>query len=102
MSDLMAELKELRLHGMVHAWEELAAQEEASTASSRWLLRLYVRSGLLTSKPAPHSPSTSNSIMRWATNWIICLSRSASAPFSTNSVSQCDSGLGHRGFSGDG
>lgn len=35
---------------------------------------------------APHRPSTSNSIMRWATNWIICLSRPASAPFSTNSV----------------
>ncbi|WP_122333852.1 ATP-binding protein, partial [Pseudomonas amygdali] len=38
MRDLMAELKELRLHGMAHAWEELAAQGEASTASSKWLL----------------------------------------------------------------
>jgi DNA replication protein DnaC len=38
MRDLMAELKELRLHGMAQAWEELAAQGEASTASSKWLL----------------------------------------------------------------
>ncbi|RMP27382.1 ISPsy20, transposase IstB [Pseudomonas coronafaciens pv. atropurpurea] len=38
MRDLMAELKELRLHVMAHAWEELAAQGEASTASSKWLL----------------------------------------------------------------
>src|SRR3546814_18444 len=38
MRDLMAELKELRLHGMASAWEELASQGEASTASSKWLL----------------------------------------------------------------
>ena len=38
MRDLMAELKELRLHGIAQALEELAAQEEASTASSKWLL----------------------------------------------------------------
>jgi hypothetical protein len=38
MRDLMAELKELRLHGMAQAWEELAAQGEVSTASSKWLL----------------------------------------------------------------
>lgn len=30
MRDLMAELKELRPQGMAHAWEELAAQGEAS------------------------------------------------------------------------
>jgi len=38
MRDLMAELKELRLHGMASAWEELASQGEASTVSSKWLL----------------------------------------------------------------
>jgi DNA replication protein DnaC len=38
MRDLMAELKELRLHGTAKAWEELAAQGEAATASSKWLL----------------------------------------------------------------
>ena len=38
MRDLMAELKELRLHGMANAWDELASQGEASTASSKWLL----------------------------------------------------------------
>ena len=38
MRDLMAELKELLLHGMVHAWEQLAAQGETSTASTNWLL----------------------------------------------------------------
>ena len=38
MRDLMAEFKELRLHLAAKAWEELAAQGEASTASSKWLL----------------------------------------------------------------
>jgi DNA replication protein DnaC len=38
MRDLIAELKELRLHGMVSAWEELASQGEASIASPKWLL----------------------------------------------------------------
>lgn len=38
MRDLMADHKELRLHGMVQAWEALAAQGEDSTASSKWLL----------------------------------------------------------------
>lgn len=39
MRDLMAELKELRLHGMASAWEELASQGEASTASSEMVAR---------------------------------------------------------------
>lgn len=34
MRDLMAELKELRLHGMATAWAELTAQGESNTASS--------------------------------------------------------------------
>jgi DNA replication protein DnaC len=38
MRDLIKELKDLRLHGMASAWEELAAQGEASTASPKWLL----------------------------------------------------------------
>ncbi len=38
MGDLMVELKELRLHGMACAWEELASQGDAATASSKWLL----------------------------------------------------------------
>ena len=38
MRDLMTELKELRLHGMASAWEELISQGTASTASSKWLL----------------------------------------------------------------
>jgi DNA replication protein DnaC len=38
MRDLMAELKELRLHGMANAWAELIAQGESSTASSKSLL----------------------------------------------------------------
>ena len=38
MRDLMTELKELRLHGMASAWEELVSQGTASTASSKWLL----------------------------------------------------------------
>src|SRR3546814_10442792 len=38
LRDLMAELKELRLHGMATAWAELTAQGESNTASSKWLL----------------------------------------------------------------
>ena len=34
MRDLMAELKELRLHGMATAWAELTVQGESNTASS--------------------------------------------------------------------
>ena len=38
MHDVIAELKELRLHGMLGAWADLMAQGDASTASSRWLI----------------------------------------------------------------
>jgi DNA replication protein DnaC len=37
-SDIAAELKELRLHGMVSAWTDLIAQGATSTESSRWLI----------------------------------------------------------------
>ena len=37
-ADIVTELKELRLHGMVGAWTDLMAQGEASTASSKWLI----------------------------------------------------------------
>jgi len=36
--DLTTELKELRLHGMVGAWEDLLGQGESGVASSKWLL----------------------------------------------------------------
>lgn len=38
MRDVMTELKELRLHGMVGAWTDLMAQGATSTESSRWLI----------------------------------------------------------------
>ena len=38
MRDVMAELKELRLHGMTGAWSDLTAQSTASLDSSRWLI----------------------------------------------------------------
>ena len=38
MRDVTTELKELRLHGMVSAWNDLMAQGETSTSSSRWLI----------------------------------------------------------------
>lgn len=38
MRDVAAELKELRLHGMVGAWTDLIAQGATSTESSRWLI----------------------------------------------------------------
>lgn len=36
--DVIAELKALRLYGMVNAWTDLTAQGEAGTASSKWLI----------------------------------------------------------------
>ncbi len=38
MRDIAAELKELRLHGMVGAWADLAAQGESGVAASQWLI----------------------------------------------------------------
>ncbi|OHC29423.1 MAG: AAA family ATPase [Pseudomonadales bacterium RIFCSPHIGHO2_02_FULL_60_43] len=38
MRDVTAELKELRLHGMVSAWTDLVAQGATSTESSGWLI----------------------------------------------------------------
>ena len=36
--DISADLKTLRLHGMVGAWNDLMAQGESATASSKWLI----------------------------------------------------------------
>ena len=38
MRDVAAELKALRLSGMVGAWEEIISQSEATVESSRWLV----------------------------------------------------------------
>ena len=38
MYDIAAELKSLRLHGMVGAWEEMVAQGSAGIQTSRWLI----------------------------------------------------------------
>lgn len=38
MRDLVAELKELRLHGMVSAWANLQGQDDSALAASRWLV----------------------------------------------------------------
>jgi DNA replication protein DnaC len=38
MRDLLAELKQLRLHGMAVAWSELVEQGGGSIGSSRWLI----------------------------------------------------------------
>lgn len=38
MRDLVVELKELRLHGMVSAWAELQVQDDSALAASRWLV----------------------------------------------------------------
>ena len=43
MRDVAAELKDLRLHGMVDAWAELMAQGESSYASSQWLIEHLLR-----------------------------------------------------------
>ena len=42
--DLTTELKELRLHGMVGAWEDLLGQGESGVASSKWLLEHLLQS----------------------------------------------------------
>ena len=38
MRDLLAELKDLRLHGMAQAWAELVEQGGVGVEGSRWLL----------------------------------------------------------------
>ena len=38
MRELMTEFKELRLHGMAGAWEELAANGGTGIETSRWLI----------------------------------------------------------------
>jgi DNA replication protein DnaC len=38
MRDIAAELKELRLHGMVAAWADLKGQGESAVATSQWLI----------------------------------------------------------------
>jgi len=43
MFDITAELKELRLHGMASAWEELVTQGTASTESAKWLIEHLLR-----------------------------------------------------------
>ena len=43
MRDITAELKDLRLHGMVSAWTDLMAQGTASTESSKWLIEHLLR-----------------------------------------------------------
>ena len=43
MRDVTAELKDLRLHGMVSAWTDLMAQGESSVASSKWLIEHLLR-----------------------------------------------------------
>ena len=43
MRDVAAELKDLRLLGMLSAWDELMAQGEDSVASSKWLIEHLLR-----------------------------------------------------------
>lgn len=43
MRDVTAELKELRLHGMVSAWTDLLAQGESAVSSSQWLIEHLLR-----------------------------------------------------------
>lgn len=38
MRDIAAELKELRLQGMVGAWADLVGQDESAVAASKWLI----------------------------------------------------------------
>ena len=38
MRELLSEFKELRLHGMAGAWEELSANGGMGIESSRWLI----------------------------------------------------------------
>ena len=41
--DVITELKELRLRGMVSAWEDLTAQGDTAIASSKWLIEHLVQ-----------------------------------------------------------
>ena len=44
MRDVAADLKALRLHGMVGAWEEIMGQGLATIESSRWLIEHLLES----------------------------------------------------------
>ena len=57
-----------------------------SQSRSRKPLRLFCRSGLRSPYAAAHKLSTSMSIIRCATYWIISRRKSASPPFSASSV----------------
>ena len=41
--DVVVELKELRLHGMVAAWTDLMAQGDSTVAASKWLIDLLLQ-----------------------------------------------------------
>lgn len=41
--DVVVELKELRLHGMVAAWTDLMAQGDSTVAASKWLIELLLQ-----------------------------------------------------------
>jgi DNA replication protein DnaC len=43
MRDIVDELKDLRLHGMVGAWTDLLAQGESAVSSSKWLVEHLLR-----------------------------------------------------------
>ena len=54
-SDVLTELKELRLRGMAGAWEDLTAQGDPGIASSKWLIEH------LASRPSTPVTSRTNS-----------------------------------------
>jgi hypothetical protein len=66
MRDLVAELKELRLHGMVSAWAELQAQDDSALAASRWLVHLSNRG--LTEPEHPLIWNVSDKL-KWNADW---------------------------------
>ena len=46
MRELMSEFKELRLHGMAGAWEELTANGGSRVEASRWLIEHLLQAEL--------------------------------------------------------
>ena len=52
MRELMSEFKELRLHGMAGAWEELTANGGSRVEASRWLIEHLLQSRAYGSRDA--------------------------------------------------
>ena len=70
MRELMSEFKELRLHGMAGAWEELTANGSSRVEASRWLIEhLLAIEEEPGRRPTVTSTPESFRLQAWAWPW---------------------------------